>query len=62
MEFIDMSHTPKNLLIRAVKKREADRISADGKKAASRSHEREAALREALGVSYPFVTFPNCRR
>ena len=62
MEFIDMSHTPKNLLIRAVKRREADRISADGKKAASRSQEREAALREALGVSYPFVTFPNCRR
>ena len=62
LEFIDMSHTPKNLLIRAVKKRDADQTSADGQKTASRSHEREAALREALGVSYPFVTFPSCRR
>ena len=62
MEFIDMSHTPKNLLVRAVKKREADIRGADGQKTASRSQEREAALREALGLSYSSVTFPGCRR
>ena len=50
LEFIDMSHTPKNLLIRAVKKREADRASADGQKAAARARERETALLSALGV------------
>ncbi|MCR5621628.1 MAG: SAM-dependent methyltransferase [Treponema sp.] len=50
MEFIDMSHTPKNILIRAVKKREGDRASADGQKSISRSKERETALLAALGV------------
>lgn len=50
MEFIDMSHTPKNVLIRAVKKKESDISGADGQKTASRSRERERALLEALGV------------
>ena len=43
LEFIDISHTPKNLLIRAVKKQEAER---------SRNARTEAdAFTDALGVS-----------
>ena len=51
LEFIDMSHTPKNLLIRAVKKRQADIASPDGQKSASRSTARKSALLDALGVA-----------
>ena len=50
MEFVDMSHTPKNILLRAIKKRNADAVSAEGQKAVARSREREAALLSALGV------------
>ena len=50
LEFIDMSHTPKNILLRAVKKREVDIESGDGQGAIRRSKEREAALLSALGV------------
>ncbi len=50
LEFIDMSHTPKNILIRALRKRDADMVSADGKKALERSKAREQALLSALGV------------
>jgi len=50
MEFVDMSHTPKNILIRALRKREADMASSDGKRALERSKERETALLSALRV------------
>ena len=45
LEFIDMAHTPKNLLIRAVKR------EAENKKAAVNAHERTAAILSALNVS-----------
>ncbi|MBQ3687208.1 MAG: methyltransferase, partial [Treponema sp.] len=48
LEFVDMSHTPKNVLLRAVKKRDADVRSADGQKTIARSREREKALLSAL--------------
>ena len=50
LEFVDMSHTPKNVLLRAVKKRDADVVSADGQKTVARSREREKALLSALGL------------
>jgi len=45
LEFIDMEHTPKNILIRAVKKAESKRPEA-----AQKAKEREKALLGALGV------------
>jgi len=42
LEFVDMSHTPKNLLIRAVKRQSAEPTD--------RARERYRALRDALGV------------
>lgn len=52
MEFIDMEHTPKNLLIRAVKKSSSnEKASQDQKIAKQKSRVRANALLGELGVS-----------
>ena len=52
LEFIDMAHTPKNLLIRAVKKTLAnEKARADAVRATARSEERTRVLLESLHVS-----------
>lgn len=52
LEFIDMTHTPKNLLIRAVKKSfENEKSIADGKKIVLKSQERTNQLLLNLNVS-----------
>jgi SAM-dependent methyltransferase len=52
LEFIDMEHTPKNILIRAIKKQlENEKASADQKKVSEASKERSTTLLEQLHVS-----------
>ena len=52
MEFIDMEHTPKNLLIRAVKKSSSnEKVAQDQKIAEQKSRVRANALLGELGVS-----------
>ncbi len=52
LEFIDMAHTPKNLLIRAVKKQLANEKAAqDSTRSAIRSQERTGVLLDSLHVS-----------
>lgn len=52
LEFIDMEHTPKNILLRAVKKQLAnEKTVADDKKVAAASKQRSDMLLSTLGVS-----------
>src|SRR5574344_2335209 len=52
LEFIDMEHTPKNILIRAIKKQlENEKASADQKRVAEAAKERSTTLLEQLHVS-----------
>ena len=52
LEFIDMEHTPKNILLRAVKKQIAnEKTIADDKKVSAASKERSDVLLKELGVS-----------
>ena len=56
LEFIDMAHTPKNLLIRAVKR------EAENKKAAVNAQERTAAILSALNVSQTLYRLTSTER
>jgi len=57
LEFIDMEHTPKNILLRAVKKQLAnEKALADDKKVSASSQERSAELLKQLAVSQTLAT------